>query len=436
MANAVDLAEATESGFAPAAAEGARPVLYRDHRQERIDELRARLSGLADSRSATPAERMAVRRLLADYQCAAARHRARQATTRWAQLSNHSARMLGQMFSIGRAAARASMADADEGPLLESLRAEQGSVGQRLEALEQAVVGHHAQLETLVADLQKQEDGKQQVMGMVATLRRRAFVEADGRQRFATYRQAGETKDRATEIEQAIQTIALKRQNTESLLRIDERQAEVHQELATWLREQIDETEQRAAEAAAVRDAALAHQAALSEQLETEYLQPLRRDYGEQVVQVFEEAAGLAAAAVETLAGAGRPDHDVSEGFAVDRLAAAATHVNVLVQHAVVAGTHGRALGLLADQAERLVPERAQSLKDAAREVQESQIALLEQVEVAITDVTEVLEGGPDEDVERYRGFFEAYHARARAARIEGVISEAAEEAADPDAAQ
>lgn len=414
LAEALELVRQVHQGFVPPADKvdlKADPVAeLAAFRRQKINGVIALLEPLAAGGAMTK-ERATAKQMLAEFYVARARDRMGTATSQWIQLLQDTSRLMRVLSNADRADQRAAEAELLDNVASEALAEidqirgdvarEQSDAQARLNTLNRKI----ADLDGQIKDLVKQKD---QALLEASRLRQQAFT-ASGDEHDRLHEQADTAESHAAKAEIQTQRLELDLTIAHSARAIAGLRRKLADGDADNLADRTDKLDMARDESRQNAAAARQIQNELGEQMYATF-EKINDQYNSRVEQVL----AATTAEVDKAAKQCRGIRSARINLMIVHLASA----QVLTRRVVIADSYARMLDIMARHAQRLVPPRADSLRNTALNTRAKQLELLEQAgpirEAARQDA------GKDETAQQYLRDIEDSLYRAEQTQVDG----------------
>lgn len=355
-------------------------------RQSMLSEAAKKLESIVDKGSVSLQE--SARRTLADVYASQARHTARQARMRWAELSDRSAVLMSYLGSVDRADSLARLLDVDVGQLLARLEEDRAATQGRIDWLTRQQQDLRQRTAQLTKEIQRFNTDSQRHAQEAQRLRDQALLATEGPGQYDLYDESAVADRRANVASAQSQQMNVELDVIESELVLLAQQARLAQEAVETADKQITTVGQR--QARLLHQEALASKAQAIERL-SEFLDDVVDAYAQGVELKMDRATERMNDAVDELTTVVSVAlQEDKNRVQLERLAHMAGLIHVLTDHILVAGSHGHTLAVVASQAPRLMPQQADQCLDRAQSVYEKQKKLIETAKQIIGDATAI----------------------------------------------
>lgn len=352
--------------------------------------------------SASEADKLQARRLIADAYATAAEQSAREAMADWVDVSRRSASLVSQVLLADRADARAKAFDIDETPLIEKLKEQQKLAAQEADEFQktaQTLAGRGKKLEQVIAKARGEADS---AVDQVSKLRTEAFVKR-GAGQDALLARAVRLEGDAAGARAVVQSQGAELDVVRSELAVVNQQIALRQANIKSLQDQIAGVEQRQRKNHDERDGAVTQKERAVAELK-EALEKIGADYATLVEAKMVTAQAHADKAIAALGEAAKKASGADKkAVQLDLLSKHAVRAAVNAQNLFAASGYSKTIDVLANQIKRLMPSVttfADAQTKMAEAVAKASTLAREAVNQGVGLATELKQAGDDPNVE------------------------------------
>ncbi len=392
---AVQILAKADQGYVPQGGETPSPLSVGDqrvtenkpdlqaYRQKVLAEAAVELEAILDRGSR--AQQLATRRILADVYASQGRYGARQAMVHWASIADRSATLMSFLGSVDRADSHVHLFDLDEGPLLKQLRQDRADAQGRIKGFQKQTDKLNQQASKLNQQIDALKQEAQSATERARQLHGQALLATQGSEQYDLYDQSAQEDRRANAASTEVQKLEVELDVVKSELSVLDRQIRLARGASETLDKQISAAQRRQSrglhqKAQAAKSEAIDQMVVHFNQIEQDYLDTVQG----QMDQVIEKMSRV----VELMAGAEAPrgDRDAQQSLELERLAHMVSMVHVLTEHILAASSHGHTLTIIAQQAQRLMPQQALMFDDHTQQIYKKQQEVIQTAKRTISD--------------------------------------------------
>ncbi len=382
LAEILEIIRVAEQGFVP---RGDEAESIDQFRQQQLAIAAGKLEALVST--GTIEQQVTARRLLADLRISAAKDDARQATEQWAILSNQSATVVNQLGAVLQAADRVSKLSVNESVLIEKLtnnidQIEQASGVDMVDA--EAIKDKITELARKITRVK--EDRHNLITRSQAQLD--AAFALDGEERHQSQLEAIRLRREADVLSSEADKIRAEASMLESQFKVLASKASIGEKHAELLSRQVTESRQRDTQTSAARDEAVSQRDELLAEFEKSY-EILVSQMQTQVIEPMQLAIDRIAtteASLNQIKSQAGNVRGLGSEIELDILRTRSDRAYLHAQQAIMLGSFGQTLRMIAQQVNTAAPNRAEFYQTTARNITQTQEQIIQSAASLISD--------------------------------------------------